>query len=152
MFWYIDNVNSHCCVCILCNLTTIDLPIWRFCFPPLTRLDKPELAHTQRLLLVFVFIQTCRPASSVLPVGYLALSLSTLSLSSQDRTQQVTQRFRTFSIHDVSWNVWLWYYVWILRHMASFMVKRPFEMKVNHWYHFVRAAADVKFCVGILCI
>lgn len=72
---------------------------------------------TQRLLLVFMFIQTCRPASFVLPVGYLALSLSTLSLSSQDRTQQVPQRFRTLSIDDVSWNVCLWY-AWILRHMV----------------------------------
>lgn len=68
----------------------LPLILYLMFWPPLT-LDKLELGHTQRLLLVFMFIQTSRPASSVLPVGYLALSPSTLSLSSQDRTQQVTQ-------------------------------------------------------------
>lgn len=33
-----------------------------------------------------------------------------------------------------------------------FMVKGPFEMKVAHWCHFVKAAADVEICVGILCV
>lgn len=96
--------NPHCCLYIMQPYPYRSC-IWCFCSPPLTRLDKPELAHTQRLLLVLVFIQTCRPASSVLPVGYLALSLSTLSLSSQDRTQQVTRRFRRLSDDDVSWSV-----------------------------------------------
>lgn len=71
-----------------------------FGFPPLT-LDKPELAHTQRSLLVSLFAQTCRPASSASPVGYLALSLSTPSPSSPGRTQQVRQRFQTPPIDPV---------------------------------------------------
>lgn len=128
----IGSVKPRCCACAFC------LP--SFGFPPLT-LDRLELAHTQRLLLVFMFTQTCRPASSVSPVGYLALSLSTLSLSSQDRTPQVTQ-IQSFYCPCVMECL-------IVIHMASVMAKRPFERKV---------VADsivwklrLMFCVCMLC-
>lgn len=47
-------------------------------------------AHTQLYHLCRLFLQTCKAAWSVLPVGYLALSLSARSLSSRSRTRQVT--------------------------------------------------------------
>lgn len=145
---YIDNVNPHCCICILCNLTTIDLSIWYFCFPPLTRLDKPELAHKGYYLCSCLF----RPAD--LPHLYCLSDTSHSAFqhwvfhhkTGPNRYLRDSELFLLMMCHEMFvcdmheyWGTW-------------FMVKGPFEMKVAHWCHFVKAAADVEICVGILCV